>query len=343
MAENPPFQIHSGKGPGDENFPVGSFLVAPALRPHVSTFYAFARAADDIADDPRLPSEEKLRRFDAFEDALRGRETNGPGPTQARLMRRSLAATGLGLGHALDLLAAFRQDAVKNRYRGWNELMAYCELSAAPVGRYLLDLHGEDPALRPQADALCAALQVLNHLQDCRTDHLALGRVYLPQDWMTEAGMDMDELGAAAASKAVRSVLDRALAGAGELLSHARPLPRRLANRRLAMEAAATAGLADRLAVRLARADPLARRVRLEAWEFAFCGARGILAGLVRGRSSTGGGKPAARPAQHAVAEREPEPHRRGDSDRLVQPLPTTPFQPVEQAQVVHHHRHRRA
>lgn len=343
MVENPLLQLHPGKGPDDENFPVGSFLVAPALRAHVATFYAFARAADDVADDPRLAPEEKLRRLDAFEDALRGRKTGGPGPAQARLMRESLAATGLGPGHALDLLAAFRQDAVKNRYRGWDELMAYCALSAAPVGRYLLDLHGEDPALRPEADALCAALQVLNHLQDCRTDHLALGRVYLPEDWMAEAGMGVAELGADAASKAARSVLDRALAGVGELLARARPLPRRLANRRLAMEAAAIAGLADRLTARLARADPLARRVRLGAWEFAFCGARGVLAGLARGRSSTGGGRPAAGPAQHAVAEREPEPHCPGDADRLVQPPPATPFQPVEQAQVVHHHRHRRA
>jgi len=100
MVENPLFQLHPGKGPGDENFPVGSFLVAPALRAHVAAFYAFARAADDVADDPRLAPEEKLRRLDAFEDTLRGRKTGGPGPAQARLVRESLAATGLGPGHA---------------------------------------------------------------------------------------------------------------------------------------------------------------------------------------------------------------------------------------------------
>ena len=151
-------KIPSGKGPEDENFPVGSILIAAPLRPHVARFYAFARAADDIADDCDLPPEEKLRRLAGFEDALMGR-TDDPAFAEAAALRESLVATGIGPQHGCDLISAFRQDARQSRYADWESLMGYCERSAAPVGRYLLDLHGEAAAHYPAADALCHALQ----------------------------------------------------------------------------------------------------------------------------------------------------------------------------------------
>ena len=97
-------------------------------------------------------------------------------------MRASLAATGMTPVHCLDLLEAFRLDATKRRYRDWDDLLAYCRLSAMPVGRQVLDLHGEPRTTWAFSDPLCASLQVLNHLQDCAEDHRLLDRVYLPQD-----------------------------------------------------------------------------------------------------------------------------------------------------------------
>jgi len=131
----------SGKGSGDENFPVGSLLIAKRLRPHVMAYYRFARNADDVGDAPDLSSEEKIRRLDRMGAVLDG--DAGDDAPSATAMRVSLAETGLDPAHCHELLDAFRQDAVKSRYANWQELLDYCRLSAAPVGRYLLDLHGE--------------------------------------------------------------------------------------------------------------------------------------------------------------------------------------------------------
>ena len=252
-------EVSSGKGAGDENFPVASILIARRLRPHVIRYYAFARAADDIADSPALSPEEKLRRLDTFEAGL---ADGARLPQTATKLRDSLAETGVPGRHARDLLVAFRQDATKRRYADWAELMDYCAVSAHPVGRYLLDLHGEDTATFGPGDALCAALQVLNHLQDCGADRRALDRVYLPGDWMADAGMDVTDLDASAATPALRRVIDRCLDGCDRLLDRSTPLSGMIRARRLAAEAAVIQCLARRLTARLRREDPLAGRVK---------------------------------------------------------------------------------
>jgi squalene synthase HpnC len=271
----------SGKGAGDENFPVGSWLLPPALRPHVAVFYAYARAIDDIADNPALKPDDKIARLDGFERALAGKPDDPQAYRTALRMRESLAETGVTDRHCRDLLAAFRLDAVKRRYRDWDELMGYCRLSASPVGRYLLDLHGEDPAGYPASDALCSALQVLNHLQDCREDYRRMDRVYLPEPWLLEAGGGgVADLDRPAATPAVRRTIDRCLDGVEDLMVRARTLPARLRSRRLAMESAVIVRLADRLAARLQRGDPLAERVALSKGDFVVCGFGGVVGGL---------------------------------------------------------------
>ncbi len=252
----------SGKGAADENFPVGSFLIARRLRPHVATFYAFARAIDDIADNPELAPEEKCRRLDAFAAAVRG-DPGAPEIPKARAMRASLEETGVPVRHCLDLISAFKQDAVKNRYESWAELIDYCDRSAAPVGRYLLDLHGESRDLWPANDALCNSLQVINHLQDCGDDYRRLDRVYLPLEWMREAGADVAMLGRPAAPEPLKAVIRRCAAGAAALNEKAEALPLGLASPRLAAESAVILALAKRLVRELMRRDPLAERVVL--------------------------------------------------------------------------------
>ncbi len=125
----------SGKDEAYENFPVGSWLLPRKLRPHIAIFYAFARAIDDIADNPNLPADVKVTRLDGFEDVVLGRNHENPFFGKAQAMRKSLAETGVSTRHCLDLLAAFKQDATKLRYRDWDDLLGYCILSAAPVGR----------------------------------------------------------------------------------------------------------------------------------------------------------------------------------------------------------------
>ena len=276
----------TGKAAGDENFPVGSFLLPKALRPHVATFYALARATDDIADNGALATDDKLARLDRFERALTG---NLPGQGDPDLalktsyaVARSGKATGVTVQHSIDLIHAFKQDAVKLRYDDWDDLIGYCTLSASPVGRYLLDLHGEDPAKYPGSDALCNVLQVLNHLQDLKDDLRTLDRVYLPGDWMAAEGVVVPDLDRDTASPGLRRVIDRCLDSCEELMTLARLLPGRLASRRLAMETAVIIRLADRLLRLLRAGDPIAGRVALSKADFVSCGLRGVVAGLFR-------------------------------------------------------------
>jgi hydroxysqualene synthase len=261
MSGSASVEAWSGKDRGDENFPVGSVLIRRALRPHVHAFYAFARNADDIADSPELSAPEKFTRLDVMEDVLLGRSDAGS-PSALRL-RASLAETGVTPRHACDLLIAFRLDATKRRYASWAELYDYCRFSAMPVGRHVLDLHGEDAATHPPSDALCTALQVLNHLQDGTKDLKGLDRCYLPQDLLARHGGAVRDLRGAKASPGLRATFD-ALLDEVDVLNHAAgDLPRRTRDRRLRAETAVIVGLARRLAHRLRRGDPVAERVAL--------------------------------------------------------------------------------
>ncbi len=259
------------KSATDENFPVGSWLLPATLRRHVAIYYAFARAIDDIADDPARSPERKTTELDEMEAVLRGAAPETAEQDKAARLRLSLDETGVPIAHAADLCVAFRRDAVNPRCRDWAELMHYCRYSAAPVGRYLLDLHGESRDTWPSSDALCASLQVINHLQDCQKDFHELDRVYLPLDWLDAAGMDVGALAAPRASPALRSVLDRALDGVDALNAEARALPGLIGNRRMRMEAAVIVNIADRLAGLLRARDPLATRVELSTADKLVC------------------------------------------------------------------------
>jgi hydroxysqualene synthase len=256
----------SGKDRGDENFPVGSFLIAAHLRPAVHAFYAFARNADDIADSATLAPGDKIARLDAMEAVLTGAQAGGS--PSATTLRASLAATGTTDRHARDLLIAFRQDATKRRYESWDELLDYCRHSAMPVGRQVLDLHGESRATWPASDALCSVLQVLNHLQDATKDLANLDRCYLPLDMLGANGAAVEDLRRPAATPGLRATFD-ALLDRCDALMAGKKLPAFVRDRRLRLETAAINGLARRLSRRLRRGDPVAGRVALKRLDFA--------------------------------------------------------------------------
>lgn len=263
----------SGKDRADENFPVGSFLIRPDLRAHVHAFYNFARNADDIADSPTLDAEDKIIRLDIMEDVLLGRTDKGSPSAQspsALALRASLAATRVSSRHATDLLIAFRQDATKNRYATWHELLDYCRYSAMPVGRHVLDLHGESDTTHAPSDALCASLQVLNHLQDCQKDFLQLNRSYLPADLLSRFGGAVEDVTASRESMALTGVFSQLLDQVDALNQSAQHLPHRVRDRRLRLETAVIVGLAKRLTQRLRQGDPLASRVKLTKTDAAF-------------------------------------------------------------------------
>ena len=254
-------ELASGKGKDDENFPVASILIRRDLRRHVHAYYRFARNADDIADHPRLTAADKIARLDVMEAVLTGAATTGS--ASAAGLRASLAETGVDPVHARELLVAFRQDAVRHRYADWADLMDYCRYSAAPVGRYVLALHGESTASWPASDALCASLQVLNHIQDCKRDLAELDRSYLPGDWLAAEGLTAEAVDAPAASQGLRRVFDLMLDATAALNRTAAGLPGHVRSRGLRIETAIIAGLAQRLHRHLSRQDPVAGRVKL--------------------------------------------------------------------------------
>ncbi len=285
----------SGKGAKDENFPVGSFLLPARLRPAVAAYYAFARGTDDIADNPQLTPDEKVARLERMRAALED-GVDDPSCAVAIRLRGVMDRYEIPYRHGADLLSAFKQDAVKGRYADWDELVDYCMRSAAPVGRFLVALHGETDARAYLAsDALCVALQILNHLQDCGDDFSSMDRVYLPQDWLGEEGATTAALGDDGASAGLRRVLDQCLDGCDRLIADARALPVRLRDRRFAMEASTIVRLAARLAARLRRGDPLATRVALSKADFAWAGAQGVWEGLF-------GARPRATSTERAAA-----------------------------------------
>ncbi len=272
----------SGKGAADENFPVGSFLLPKRLRPHVATYYAFARAIDDIADNPDTLPQDKIARLNAMDDALWGRSGEpGPDVIKASRLRKSMQETGVDLAHGSDLVSAFRQDAVQSRYNSWNDLIDYCMRSASPVGRYLLELHGEDKAHFEYSDALCNALQVINHLQDCADDLKSLNRCYLPLDWCKEEGADVAMLLEQASPASLRKVQLRCVEGTESLLRIADRLPGKLKSKSLAMESGVINSIAWKLTEKLKKLDPVAVRVELSKPQFILQGLKGATKALL--------------------------------------------------------------
>jgi len=275
----------SGKNHRDENFPVASWLVRRELRAPILAFYRFARAADDVADHPDAAPDRKLDQLARMEAALRGDNAANP---EGATLRTVLLSHGLTDRHAFDLLEAFRRDVTKKRYADWAELMDYCRFSAAPVGRFVLDLHGEAATLWPANDALCAALQVINHLQDCGKDRRTLDRVYIPLDTLAAHNATVDALDAPQASPALLRTIKLLAGRTVDLLEQSRFFSHKIADRRLALEVGAIQALAEDLAARLSRRDPLSQRVHHHAVEAAGLSLRGALGVAVGWLGRTG-------------------------------------------------------
>ena len=251
-------ELQSGKTHNDENFPVASVLIAPRHRPPVLAFYRFVRFADDIADHASAAPDEKLRLLEDMRASLMGESDASP---EGVALRQALDQYALSPVHALDLLEAFRRDVTKLRYRDWDDVLDYCRYSAMPVGRFVLDVHGEDSRTWPANDALCAALQVINHLQDCGKDYRDLNRVYIPEPLLAEAGVSVEALGASAASPGLQSVIAGLARKNAGLLGLSRHFAPQIQDSRLALEVDLIQTLAQDLNVKLTSLDPLSQTV----------------------------------------------------------------------------------
>ncbi len=270
-------QLRSGKGSKDENFPVASRLVHPRHRGAILAFYEFVRVADDVADHAELSKADKLAYLDRLGATLDGSCDVDP---EGIALRAALAQRKLSSQHAEDLLKAFRMDVSKLRYADWDDLIDYCSYSAMPVGRYVLDVHGESRATWPSNDALCAALQIINHLQDCAADYRDLDRVYVPLDTLKAAGTSVEALGQQRSSPELLRCLHGLAERTAALLEESRPLPALVKDARLSLEISVIQMLARHLVGLLQVRDPLCERVHLDKVGVAAVGLLGITKGL---------------------------------------------------------------
>jgi squalene synthase HpnC len=280
-------QHRSGKGSGDENFPVASWVVAQPYRRPILSFYEFVRIADDIADHASMPPADKLAHLNSLEGSLLGHNQDNPAGVT---LRSALAERNLSPQHAQDLLRAFRQDVTKNRYTDWDDLIDYCRYSAMPVGRYVLDVHGESRATWPASDNVCAVLQIINHLQDCVKDYHNIDRVYIPLDALSAAGSNVEALNAPRSTPELLSCLHGLADRTGVMLEQGSQLPIQIKDMRLSLEIAAIVTLARHFVQLLRTRDPLSENVRLGKFGVAGVGllgaAKGLLNRIVSGHSA---------------------------------------------------------
>jgi squalene synthase HpnC len=272
-------ELRSGKTHRDENFPVASWIIHPRHRALILAFYNFVRTADDIADHAKLGERDKLAYLDLLEAELLG---HGDSQPEAVNLRRELAQRAIPPRHALDVLTAFRMDVTKLRYENWDEVIHYCRYSAMPVGRFMLDVHGESPSTWPASDALCAGLQINNHLQDCGKDYRDLNRVYLPRDALAAAGASVEALAEGRASAPLLRCLHSLAARTEILLNDARSLSAEVKDFRLGLEISVIQRFADRIVRLLKRRDPLSQTVHLGSTELLAHSVGGIASELTR-------------------------------------------------------------
>lgn len=272
-------QLRSGKTHRDENFPVASWVIHPRHRGLILAFYNFVRTADDIADHAELGEKDKLAWLDLFESELLGQGDSQP---EAVNLRKALAQRSMPPRHAVDVLKAFRMDVTKLRYETWDDVIDYCRYSAMPVGRFMLDVHGESEETWVASDALCAGLQINNHLQDCAKDYRNLNRVYLPRDALAASGASVEMLGDDKAPPVLLRCL-QTLAGRTEaLLNQGRPLASEIRDMRLGLEVAVIQMFADRIVALLKVRDPLSETVHLKPLQLLGYSVAGITTEMLR-------------------------------------------------------------
>jgi hydroxysqualene synthase len=272
-------ELRSGKTHRDENFPVASWIIHPRHRALILAFYNFVRTADDIADHATLGEHDKLAYLDLLEAELLG---SGDSQPEAVKLRVALAQRAMPPRHALDVLIAFRMDVTKLRYENWDEVIHYCRYSAMPVGRFMLDVHGESPSTWAASDSLCAGLQINNHLQDCGKDYRDLNRVYLPRDALAAAGASVEALGAGRASAPLLQCLHSLAARTEGLLNDSKSLSAEVKDFRLGLEISVIQRFADKIVQLLKVRDPLSETVHLGPTELLAHSVGGIAGELTR-------------------------------------------------------------
>ena len=276
--ENDVSHLMSGKSYSDENFPVASFLMTKKIRSIVRVFYFFARMADDIADHQTLSSNQKKNILLFFDNAIsKSKKTNNKILDKMIAKFKELPS---GKKYSRNLLKAFMMDASNKKYKNWNDLLYYCKFSANPVGRFVIDAVNERKNIEKiyeASDSLCTALQIINHIQDCKKDFKELNRVYIPESFFKKYSLDKKIL---RKSKSIENFERLKIEIVDNVLLSLRKTKlglRKIQSWRLRKETLIILNIAKRLCNLLKRNDPLKKKIKLSRIDLIFCFFKGIM------------------------------------------------------------------
>jgi phytoene synthase len=263
-----------------ENFPVASVLVPPRMRPHIAAIYAFARTADDFADEPGRPPDVRLQLLEDWGRRLRASVESPPlsGDPIFVALRDTMERFALPVDLFEDLLSAFRQDVTVPRYETWQDVLDYCRRSANPVGRLVLRVAGvRQDAADLASDAVCTALQLTNFWQDFGVDWRN-GRLYVPAEELRAHGASEADLNAGSMTPAWRAVMRASVERTRRLFAAGRPVTEAVSGRlRWELRATWLGGMRILDKVEALEYDTLHSRPRLRAADAAMV-AVGVLA-----------------------------------------------------------------
>ena len=270
--------LMSGKSYSDENFPVASFLMTKKIRSIVRVFYFFARMADDIADHQKLSSNQKKKILFFFDNAIsKSKKTNNKILDKMIAKFKELPS---GKKYSRNLLKAFMMDASNKKYKNWNDLLYYCKFSANPVGRFVIDAVNERKNIEKiyeASDSLCTALQIINHIQDCKKDFKELNRVYIPESFFKKYSVDKKIL---RKNKSIENFERLKIEIVDNVLVSLRKTKlglREIQSWRLRKETLIILNIAKRLCNLLKINDPLEKQIKLSRIDFIFCFFKGIM------------------------------------------------------------------
>ena len=267
------------KNKHQENFPVGMMLFNKEKRQIVNNYYQFARYADDIADNPDIKPQKKVEKLYELEDIfLRNKPYKGQKLKFAVNLRTEFDRFGLATSAATDLLIAFRKDSMGFDYQTWGQLVDYCKYSAAPVGRFMLAIHNENPSTYLPATALCIALQIVNHIQDIKYDDDVLKRLYLPAEMMKKYHVTRDDLLKDKSTLGLKKLIEKIMDLTRGLLKDGSVLPEIIRSRSLRAEVCIILSLTNIMIKKILKGDVLAQQIKLSKWDWF----RAVIAGIFK-------------------------------------------------------------
>lgn len=268
------------KNKHQENFPVGMMMFNRHIRKIVADYYRFARYADDIADNPHLKPQNKVDKLYELEEIFTGQKSyKGQKLKFVQTLKDEFAKHNLSADLATDLLIAFRKDSLGFDYQTWGQLVDYCKYSAAPVGKFMLAVHQENPSTYLPATSLCVALQIVNHVQDLKYDVSLLKRLYLPAEIMKKYHLRTEDLvqdkSSISVQKAVKHIMEKTLG----LVKEGSILPELIKSLSLRIEVCIILSLTNIMIKKILKGDILAREIKLSGFDWL----RGIVAGIYKG------------------------------------------------------------